>query len=68
MAKTAVVPTYDPNAEYEVIAGPVSLKGEKGNRIILQNGEKTKLSHLEPAQIAFLVEKKKIYKLAGGAN
>lgn len=65
MAKTA---TYDPNAVYEVVSGPVSLKGEKGNRTILQTGDKTKLSHLEPAQIAFLVEKKKIYKLAGGAN
>lgn len=65
MAKTA---TYDPNAEYEVVNGPVSLKGEKGNRIILQTGEKTKLSHLEPAQIAFLVEKKRVYQLAGGAK
>ncbi len=68
MAKTAGVPTYDPNAEYEVIAGPVSIKDEKGNRTNLETGAKTKLSHLQLAQIAFLVEKKKVYKLAGGAN
>ena len=57
--------TYDPKADYEVVKGPVSIK-EKGTNLrkILTTGEITKLTHLEPHQIAFLVEKKGVYKLA----
>lgn len=56
---------YDPKADYEVIRGPVSIKdGKTNNRTLLQTGEKTKLTHLEPHEIAFLVEKKRVYKLA----
>jgi hypothetical protein len=66
MAKEA---NYDPNAEYEVVKGPVSIKDAKtNNRTILQTGDKTKLSHLTPAQVAFLVEAKGVYKLAGSAK
>jgi hypothetical protein len=56
--------TYDPKADYVVVKGPVSLKGEKGNRTILETGSVTKLSHLQPHEIAFLVEKKGVYAVA----
>lgn len=60
-------PAYDPNAEYEVVVGPVSIKDpQTNNRIHLQTGEKTKLSHLTPVQIAFLVEAKGVYRPVGG--
>jgi hypothetical protein len=58
--------TYDPNATYEVVKGPVTIKGKGNLRTLLQTGEKTKLSHLKPHEVAFLVEKKKVHKLAGG--
>ena len=56
--------TYDPNAIYEVVKGPVTIKGKGNNRALLETGEKTKLSHLQPHVIAFLVERKGVYKLA----
>ena len=60
MAKT----TYDPKATYVVKKGPVSIKGEKNNRRLLQTGETTTLPHLQPHEIAFLVEAKGVYALA----
>jgi len=56
---------YDPKADYEVVRGPVSIKDPKtNNRTLLGIGEKTKLTHLEPHEIAFLVEEKRTYRVA----
>lgn len=61
--------TYDPKATYEVVKGNPSVKEPKtNNRKILVPGDKTTLSHLQPHEIAFLVEVKGMYKLAGAAG
>ena len=60
--------TYDPKADYEVVKGAVTIKDPKtNNRRVLRAGDVTKLDHLEPHQIAFLVERKRVYKVATAA-
>lgn len=60
--------TYDPKADYVVVKGPVSLKDEKNNRTILETGSVTKLTHLQPHEIAYLIEKKGVYTVAPGGK
>lgn len=56
--------TYDPKADYMVKKGPVSTKDKLNNRTLLETGAVTKLAHLQPHEIAYLVEQKGVYELA----